>query len=181
MILGIVGTSGLFPRLVDALALWKQERPESEVWVQHCGMTKLPPGLRGAAMAPREEIVERLRQAEAVVCHAGTGTLYDALTAGHVPVVLARRHHLREHVNDHQLEIVRTLRKAGRIIEASGPDDIVFAIENSRRRRGEGHAGVSRDLIDALRSEFAGVSRSRGRWTRVLRWLPVRNYPSIKA
>lgn len=177
MILGIVGTSGTFPRLVEALAHWKAQRPESEVWVQHGGMT-LPPGLEGAALTSREDVLEKLKRAEAVVCHAGTGTLFDVLGAGHVPVVMARRHHLREHVNDHQLEIVAALREVDRVIEVKDASEVVAAIEEAMRRKGEGSVATGEGLVHALQQEIASVVPKR-RWafTRVLRFLEPRTYP----
>lgn len=176
MILGIVGTSGTFPRLVDALATWKAHRPDSEVWVQHCGMA-LPPGLDGAALTSRQDMLARLKCAEAVVCHAGTGTLFDVLSAGHVPVVMARRHHLREHVNDHQLEIVAALREAHRVIEVRDSNEIVAAIEEALRRRGQGSVATGEGLTSALQQEIASVVSKHRWWSRVLRVLPVRRYP----
>ena len=176
MILGIVGTSGTFPRLVEALAHWKMQRPESHVWVQHCGMP-LPSGLEGTALTSREEVLEMLKHAEAVVCHAGTGTLFDVLGAGHVPVVMARRHHLREHVNDHQLEIVAALREAKRVIEVKDSSEIVAAIEQALRQKGEGSVASDEGLASALQQEIASVVSKRRWWARALRVLPVQRYP----
>ncbi|MBW2537111.1 MAG: hypothetical protein JRI55_36830 [Deltaproteobacteria bacterium] len=50
-----------------------------------------------------------IARADAVICHAGVGTIRAAISAGHRPVVLARRAQQGECVNDHQLEIVRAL------------------------------------------------------------------------
>jgi len=56
-----------------------------------------------------------MRAADVVVTHAGVATIVDAVRAGHRPIVVARRHHLGEHVDDHQLQIVAALEELGMV------------------------------------------------------------------
>lgn len=116
----IVGTKGPFPRLVDAVAQWASRRPDTQVWVQHAG-GGLPAGFDGAAMAPHEVVSTRLAGADVVICHAGSGTIRDALKLGHRPVVVPRLARFGEHVNDHQLELVEAL--ADRIVACPDPEN----------------------------------------------------------
>src|SRR3712207_8876609 len=53
----------------------------------------------------------RSRAARAVVCHAGVGTLSDALALGHVPVLLPRERQFREIKNDHQRELCLAMKE----------------------------------------------------------------------
>jgi UDP-N-acetylglucosamine transferase subunit ALG13 len=48
-----------------------------------------------------DEMAARMREASIVITHAGVASVVDALHAGHRPLVLARRDHLDEHVDDH--------------------------------------------------------------------------------
>jgi UDP-N-acetylglucosamine transferase subunit ALG13 len=54
-----------------------------------------------------------MRAADVVVTHAGVASIVDAVRAGHRPIVVPRRQHLGEHVDDHQLQIVRALEDLG--------------------------------------------------------------------
>jgi UDP-N-acetylglucosamine transferase subunit ALG13 len=54
-----------------------------------------------------------IRAADVVVAHAGVASIVDAVRAGHRPIVVPRRHHLGEHVDDHQLQIVAALEERG--------------------------------------------------------------------
>ncbi|MFN7132833.1 MAG: glycosyltransferase [Myxococcales bacterium] len=90
--------------------------------------TSRPRHLDAARILSRPEFEAALASADAVICHAGVGTIFSALRAGHRPIVVPRRHALGEHVNDHQTEIVAALAEAGRIHAAHTADELVSAL-----------------------------------------------------
>lgn len=160
-VLAVVGTRGPFPRLIDALAQVARDTGW-RVRVQYAGGA-LPDGLEGWALAPREVILAELAQADAVVCHAGSGTLRDALAAGHRPIVVARLARHGEHVDDHQRELVRAL--GDRIValgDLSGAALVVAltaAIAEARRTPPVALPGDA--LRQALGAEVAAIARAR--------------------
>jgi hypothetical protein len=159
-VVAIVGTKGPFPRLVHGLAGWAARNPGSRVWVQH-GLGELPAPLEGSPQIPRAELLSRLAEAEVVVVHAGTGTILDALRAGHVPVVVPRRLEHGEHVNDHQLEIVRGL--GDRIVAClrpESPEDLDRAIA-AARARGRDRRTYHDPLEGPLRKTIGGLLERR--------------------
>jgi UDP-N-acetylglucosamine--N-acetylmuramyl-(pentapeptide) pyrophosphoryl-undecaprenol N-acetylglucosamine transferase len=54
-----------------------------------------------------------MRAADIVITHAGVASIVDAVRTGHRPIVVPRRQHLGEHVDDHQLQIVNVLEEIG--------------------------------------------------------------------
>ena len=54
-----------------------------------------------------DEFERLFREADLIICHAGAGTLIHALRLGKIPVVMPRQKRYREHVDDHQLDLVR--------------------------------------------------------------------------
>lgn len=60
-----------------------------------------------------DEVVDYIRDARAVVMHAGVGSVMIALANGKRPIVMPRLHRLGEHVDDHQLELARRLEANG--------------------------------------------------------------------
>jgi beta-1,4-N-acetylglucosaminyltransferase len=64
----------------------------------------------------RDEFVRVLREASLVISHAGAGSIIEAATEGHVPVVVPRLARYGEIVDDHQLELVSALGEAKKII-----------------------------------------------------------------
>jgi UDP-N-acetylglucosamine transferase subunit ALG13 len=65
-----------------------------------------------------EALQAAMRDAAAVVCHGGPGTILGARHAGAVPIVVPRRHRLGEHVDDHQLAFSRRLAGDGGVFLA---------------------------------------------------------------
>jgi UDP-N-acetylglucosamine transferase subunit ALG13 len=60
-----------------------------------------------------DEMAEHARDARLFICHAGVGSIVLARRFGHRPIVVPRRHHLGEHVDDHQLSLATRLARAG--------------------------------------------------------------------
>jgi UDP-N-acetylglucosamine transferase subunit ALG13 len=84
----------------------------------------------GTSAAPASEAVEwqaylefealqaAMRDAAAMVCHGGPGTILGARHMGAVPIVVPRRRRLGEHVDDHQVAFSRRLAAEGSVFLA---------------------------------------------------------------
>jgi UDP-N-acetylglucosamine transferase subunit ALG13 len=126
MILVTIGTNEQpFDRLVRAAAAL--DLPEQLV-VQH-GSSRVPRG-RGewVDFVSFEELSSRMRQARVVVCHAGVGSIMLARRCGKHPIVVPRRLHLGEAVDDHQLPIARRLHANGVVTLVEDVDRLAEAI-----------------------------------------------------
>jgi len=66
-------------------------------------------GIDARPRVPAAELQDAMRTADVVVAHAGTGVALAALEAGKYPVLVPRRVHNGEHVDDHQTGIAREL------------------------------------------------------------------------
>jgi UDP-N-acetylglucosamine transferase subunit ALG13 len=111
MILITVGTNEQpFDRLVQAAA---ELDPREPLFVQH-GSSRVRHG-RGTWVdfLAYEELSDQVGRARAVVCHAGVGSIMLARRHGLRPLVVPRRLHLGEAVDDHQLPLARRLHASG--------------------------------------------------------------------
>ncbi len=96
-----------------------------------------PEGLPGEVhrYMAAERFDEAVAHADAVITHAGIGTLLGLLEAGVKPIVVPRRAEFGEHVDDHQLQAARALAERGlvtaRDVEELSWDDVR---EGSRAR-----------------------------------------------
>ena len=101
-----------------------------------------PSNCKHEPFLPMEEFEMKIHEADLVISHAGAGTLLHVLQTGKLPVVMPRRKKYGEHVDDHQVELVKALATEGRIIPAYEPEDLPNAImevfELNRRRKGSG-------------------------------------------
>lgn len=76
-----------------------------------------------------DELAEYARDARVFVCHAGVGSIVLARRFGHRPVVVPRRHHLGEHVDDHQLSLAGRLGRAGVVTVLEDTDALGTVVE----------------------------------------------------
>jgi UDP-N-acetylglucosamine transferase subunit ALG13 len=106
-----VGTNeARFDRLLSAL----EELPaETELFVQHGPSPVRPAGATCTDYLGFDELVEKMRQARAVVTHAGVGSVLTALLSGTRPIVVPRLQRFGEAVDDHQLHFGRRAESAG--------------------------------------------------------------------
>ncbi len=101
-----------FERLLRWVEAWADAHPDDAVFVQH-GTSPLPASLEGAELLARDEMLERLRDCDVAVLSCGPGGVMDARSQGRLPVVVARRADLGEHVDDHQSAFAAVLGSEG--------------------------------------------------------------------
>ncbi|MGH2745050.1 MAG: glycosyltransferase, partial [Thermoleophilaceae bacterium] len=142
MILFTVGTNEQpFDRLVRAAAtLGGHER----LLVQH-GSSRLPHG-RGdwVDFLPFDVLAARASEARVVVCHAGVGSIMLARRCGHRPIVVPRRRHLGEAVDDHQLVLARRLAQSGLVTLVEDESELGAAVRAPAEAAAETTAALLR-------------------------------------
>lgn len=145
MLLVTTGTNEQpFDRLVRAAADLSQRE---DAFVQY-GSSREPHGAgEWVEFLTFDELADRMRAARVVVCHAGVGSIMLARKCGHRPVVLPRRVHLGEAVDDHQLHMGRRLHDAG----------IVTLVEDERELATAVAAGTG-VRPDAAADQLAGAA-----------------------
>ena len=113
MILVSTGTNEQpFDRLVEAAGALVGPEP---VVIQRGSSQVQPLGADCREFMPFEDIEELVLASRAFVCHAGVGSIGVAMRLGRRPIVMARRHHLGEAVDDHQVPFAERLAKAGMV------------------------------------------------------------------
>ncbi len=158
MILVTIGTNEQpFDRLIRAAAgLAGDER----LLVQH-GSSRVAHG-RGewVDFIPFEVLSAHMREARVVICHAGVGSIMLARRCGKRPIVVPRRLHLGEAVDDHQLPIARRLHASGIVTLVEEvellPEAISTADDQSVPPGGEGESGAQ-SLAGDLRKFLEGL------------------------
>ena len=81
----------------------------------------------------RDSIDDLYKKADAVVCHGGAGCIMNAL-ANEKPVVAVPRYkNFEEHVNDHQIELVKKMEQEGKVIGVYNIKNLRGAIAKSKR------------------------------------------------
>ena len=113
MIFVTVGTQLAFDRLIVTVDRWARTAPRRDVFAQ-IGPSRIDPRhIAHAQFVSPEECKERMLAADAIVAHAGMGTILTALEIGKPLVVMPRRAALGEHRNEHQLATAHRFAERG--------------------------------------------------------------------
>lgn len=155
MIFVTVGTHQQpFSRLLSAL----DRLPAEELVVQY-GHSPAPPGVaRAVPFLPFSEMARHFEQADRVVMHAGVGSIISARRAGQVPVVVPRERRYGEHVDDHQLELVRRLAETGHVIAVFDTATLADAVAAAPARGAP--AGISEGGLHAAVRQALAPARA---------------------
>jgi UDP-N-acetylglucosamine transferase subunit ALG13 len=145
-----------FDRLVGALA----DRDDVIVQYGHSA----PPRGRAQAVAFMSfaEMEAHMRDADAVVTHAGVGSILLARRCGKMPVVVPRRQRFGEHVDDHQVELAAALGPRGEVVVVDDVAGLEAVLSEPPARRPPADA-ITGTLHTAVRAAlWAGSVNSGG-------------------
>lgn len=116
--------ANLVPLLSDSDVLWQS------------GSTDLSRfGIDGRRSVPHDELTQAIAEADVVITHAGAGSALTALDSGKMPVLVPRRLHHREHVDDHQVEIATLLAGEGFAMHVDADDLSAGVLREAASRR----------------------------------------------
>ncbi|MDF1809951.1 MAG: glycosyltransferase [Phycisphaerales bacterium] len=155
MIFVTVGHQMPFDRMVKAVDDWAALNQRSDVFAQ-IGSTKYrPEHIQWAHTIDPNEFQERIAQADAVVAHAGTGTILTALEQQTPILVMPRRAALLETRNDHQVATAQRFLEMGRVAVAMDETELPAMLEKLSQLSASDtiSSGASPELIQAI-SDF---------------------------
>ena len=80
-----------------------------------------------------EELKELKEECDLLITHGGVGSIVDALKKDKIVIAAARLAEYGEHVNDHQLQIIKNFGEAGYIIPLDDFDSLDEAIKKAKK------------------------------------------------
>ncbi len=147
-----------FIRLLAAVDAVAQELPQPVI-VQAGSASFHSDRCSVCAFTSMSRFEELVRESELLILHAGAGSVMHAIAARKVPVVMARRAALGEHVDDHQVELAHELEQAGRVVVAEDGDGLLAAclgaLAAQRRLSAEARVPNLVALVAAVLSDYA--------------------------
>ena len=164
MIFVTVGTEQYpFDRLIRAMDEVAGQLSGEPVLMQLGVGRFIPQACRWERSFSYTDMEGHIAQARVVVAHAGIGSILLSLRHGKIPVVMARRKSLREHVDDHQFEIAERMAQMGYVLHARQPSELVsLVLEYEQRRMSLALPPSSRrDFVESLAKDF--ISWEKGR------------------
>ena len=170
-----------FDRLVDWTERWiAASGLRVELFVQH-GASRPPSLGEGVPMLARDEMLVRYRTADVVITQVGPGSILDVAEVGRIPIVVARRPDLHEHVDGHQIVFGRFMAQQGEAVLAEDEAAFRAAITRAVVRPAVTRRDPRRPAVNATARALSAVvedvmSRPAGfiDWSRLRLRMPFR-------
>jgi UDP-N-acetylglucosamine transferase subunit ALG13 len=153
-----VGTQLAFDRLIAAVDGWAAATEAGEVFAQIGPSDYVPRHIEAQAFISPEECRRRMQEADAIVAHAGMGTIISALQLGKPVVVMPRRAAFGEHRNDHQVATARRFGEFGSVLVANDAGELAARLGelDAVRLGGRISPYASPELIAAVSAFITG-------------------------
>jgi beta-1,4-N-acetylglucosaminyltransferase len=127
MIFVTVGTSELpFDRLLRSIDLISIDEA---VVVQQGSSSVRPGGASCVEVMSFPDLLTHMREARAVITHAGVGSVMAALSSGKRPLVIPRRRCFGEAVDDHQVDLAHRLAMSELVTLLEDPQELEPLLE----------------------------------------------------
>ena len=130
MILVLLGTqNNSFKRLLEEVQKNIDNGNIKEEVIVQRGYTKFESkDMKFYNELPIEKINELIEQANIVITHGGVGSIISSITRGKKVIAVPRLKKYKEHVNDHQLDIIDSFNNNGYIIGIHNVEELGDAL-----------------------------------------------------
>jgi len=90
--------------------------------------------------------------ARLIITHAGTGSIIKGLKKKKKVIAIARRHHLGEHIDDHQLEILNEFAGSGYILPWREQDRLEDVLQQAETFRPHHYVSQKKEIVHYLQN-----------------------------
>lgn len=134
MILVLLGTqNNSFHRLLEEIEKNIKDGTIKEEVIVQAGYTKFQSyRMRIIDLMSKEQLEKFQDEADLIITHGGVGSIISSLEKGKKVIAVPRMHEYGEHVNNHQIEIVKDFNDKGYIIGIEKVEDLKEAIIKSK-------------------------------------------------
>ncbi len=134
MILVTLGTQDKsFERLLKAIDQQIEKGLIKEKVIVQAGYTKYKSSnMEIFDLVPQKEMDELIEKSRIVITHGGVGTILSAIKKKKIVIAAARLKKYKEHVNDHQKQIIKEFTKRGYILELRDFNQLDKILEKSK-------------------------------------------------
>lgn len=147
-----------FDRLVRAVDEWAAARGRDDVFAQIGPGAWRPQHIEWVEFLAPGEFRRRCELADAIVAHAGMGSIITALELAKPILVMPRRGDLRETRNDHQIATATRFAEQGKLSAAMDAEQLAALLDQVSEAAAPSPIGsqASTELVAALREFVDG-------------------------
>ena len=131
MILVLLGTqNNSFHRLLEEIQKNIDDGNIKEKVVVQAGYTQFESkDMTIYNQLPKEQLQELIKEADLIITHGGVGSIISSITNGKKVIAVPRLQKYKEHVNDHQLDIINSFNESGYIIGIHSVEELKEALK----------------------------------------------------
>ena len=135
MILVLLGTqNNSFHRLLEEIEKNIKDGTIKEEVIVQAGYTKFQSDkMRIIDLISKEQLEQFQDEADLIITHGGVGSIISSVERGKKVIAVPRMHEYGEHVNNHQIEIVKDFNDKGYIIGIEKVEDLKQAIIKAKK------------------------------------------------
>lgn len=108
---------------------------------------------------PSNEFDKYMKEARIIITHAGVGTIIYGLKLNKKMIVAPRLKEYKEHVNDHQLQILETFAKDGFIIPLKDFSELKNKIKEAEKFVPKKFISNNENFVKSLDNEIAKLTK----------------------
>ena len=98
----------------------------------------------------RDEFAKIIEEADIVITHGGTGSIMESVKKGKKVIAIPRRMKYGEHIDDHQLQVVRQFKDLNLICECDDAEKISDALNLVKKSTYKKYVSNTPKIIDSI-------------------------------
>ena len=98
----------------------------------------------------REEFAAMLTHADIVITHGGSGSIVGAVKNGKKTIAIPRKAKYKEHVDDHQMQIIEQFSKNNLICACEDCEKLEEALMTVRKTQYKSYQSSTKDIINSI-------------------------------
>lgn len=108
-----------------------------------------------------DEMKQLIRNADLLITHGGVATIIEGLNFGKKIIAVPRLKQYKEHVNNHQLQIIENFNDKGYIIGTNGIEDISTALDKVNNFIPKEYESNNKEFVSKLEEKIIKLSNNR--------------------
>ena len=140
-----------FDRLVSAIDKEIKNGHIKEKVIVQSGSTNFKSGdMEIVDYLSQEEFEEYMKKCDLLITHGGVGSILTGLSYGKKVIAAARLSKYKEHINDHQVQIIKEFAKKGYILELEDFSKLNEVIKKSKRFKPNKYKSNTNNMIKMI-------------------------------
>lgn len=121
-----------------------------EVFAQVGYSDYVPHNFKCRKFFDHKELADIIHKADIIITHGGSGSIIGAVKNGKKTIAVPRKAKYKEHVDDHQIQIIQQFSKQNLICACEDCDQLAEALEVVRKTEYESYQSNTYDIIDSI-------------------------------